>query len=293
MPMPRLLAALIAVVLLSLSVAAQAPIFRMNTSAGAYPNAGWSTVTAANNRHNRTHMGAVGPNGQGVIELAQISARSVMPFYGGQFGWGWSGPMEATDPPAGAVRYYRWIFRFSPDTNFLGIDWSDGSNADYLSNKMLIVGDGGDGNRQRIIVESLEASPRVAGRFALRLAIDGGETSVRTTNLVAGTWYYVQLEARSSSPATATNGRYSLWVNSNAQASPTITNGNFVLRTQQWGRSVRLGAFVNFGMQPTGVHKLQIAAFEASTTFDPIWYTAGLPSTQPQPPTAVRLLARR
>jgi hypothetical protein len=264
----------------------------MNTASSAYPDSGWGAGAAfvPNTNFTRAHLGNVGPDGQGVISLRQLSNRSGS-FSGGQFGWGWRGRIEAVQPAQGVVRYYRWLFRFSSSTNFRGIDWSNGANADYLSNKMFILGEGGDGNRQRVIVESLESSPRTAGQFRLRLAIDGGETAVYTRNLQVGTWYYVQLEARSGRSSSSIDGRYSLWVNSNSYSSPTVTAGPFVLRTQNW-QFVGLGRFVNFGLQEAGTHELHIAAFEAGSAFDPDWSGGGGGggAAPPAAPSAVRII---
>jgi len=269
---------------------AQSLPFVMNTASAAYPDSGWGAgaAFAPSSNFTRAHLGNVGPDGQGVISLRQLSNRSSS-FFGGQFGWGWRGRVEASQPAQGAVRYYRWLFRFSPGTNFRGIDWSNGANADYLSNKMLIVGEGGDGNRQRVIVESLESSPRTAGQFRLRLAIDGGETAIYTRNLQVGTWYYVQLEARSGRSSTSVDGRYSLWVNNDSYSSPTATAGPFVLRTQNW-QYVGLGRFVNFGLQEGGTHELQVAAFEAGSAFDPGWSGGGGSAAPPAAPSAVRII---
>jgi hypothetical protein len=254
--------------------AACTPLFTMDTSAGAYPNAGFGSVIATNANHDRAHMGSIGPGGQGVIQLSQISNPGGGEFCGGQFGMGWNATSLVPTVAQGGTQYWRMRMRLTAATNFQGINWTDCSDADYHTNKAMIAGDGCGTGECRPILEILEPSGAHNGvNFGLRFAIDAGDGDVAYvgTGLVRGTWYAVQLACTSSSAENVADGTCRIWVNNDTFASPNDTTAAMIVETSGWD-DFRLGGFVNFGLQADGVYELQFAGAEVDDQFDSQWY---------------------
>lgn len=246
--------------------------FSMNYSSSAYPNAGW-TAWPTNASWSRTLLTGAGPSGQNVAELRQLPNPGGGDF-GGQFNWGWSGNIEASDPPAGAKRYYRWRMYFTPESNFQGLAWGDG-NAGDITNKLLLVGQGCSAEPCRVILtyRTDRANQRV-GYF--RLQIDGGAQLVDTGAYPKGQWLNVQVELTAGSA-----GGYKIWINNNNYASPTAQKTGIQLNSQNW-KYVWFGGFNNDGLQSGGIHTYRQTDFQAATTFDSNWNGGG---TSTPPPT--------
>jgi hypothetical protein len=248
--------------------------FRMDYSAGAYPNAGWSAIPTSAS-WTRSHVPGAGPNGQNVIELRHLSNLSAQD-YGGQFNWGWRQTIEPSDPPQGAKRYYRWRMWFSPDSNFRGVSSATGSSAN-ISNKLLIVGQGCDTRRCRFILTYRTDRDNLRLQY-FRLQLDGGVDAASTGPYEKGQWLDIQVELSSSSTSTAGDGAYRLWINNNNYSSPTTQRTGIVLHPANWG-FVMFGGFNNDGLETTGIHNWRSTDFEAAYTFNSNWHGGGGGST--------------
>lgn len=281
---PRLMTIASAVVLIVTSTfaasASAQTFFSMDYSSANSPNGGWGAVALAPN-YARSRIAGAGPTGQDVYELRQLYAPTTMG-YGGQFYWGWAGGIEASDPPQGAKRYYRWRMRFSPDTNFRGLDWGDGSPSG-LSNKLLIVGDG-CGRSCRFILEYY-ASPDTGQVRNFRIQLDGGVHMVDTGPFPIGQWLNIQIEVDSSSSASTADGGFKIWVNNDPYSTPTAQRTGITLNPVNW-KYVVFGGYMNYGVRSDGVHTIRQTDFQASTSFDPSWNSGDRPPT-PEPPTDV------
>ena len=255
--------------------------FRMDFDAGSAPNAGW-TATSTSATHNRIHIPAGGPDGDDAYELVQRVTGASSPFFGGEFYWGWTGMIEPQNPAQGARRYYRFRMRFSPNTNFRGLD--TGGSPTTLINKVLLVGDGCGRSDCRVILNY-----RGLDNFRqayLQLQIDGGASPATTPAVNIGEWLTVQVELISSSSSSSANGGYKIWVNNNNYGSPTAQRTGIVLNPVNW-RYVMLGSYVNNGLASNGVHTIRYSGFEAATTFDAGYFRG--PSS-PATPTNLRII---
>ena len=266
----------------AVSPASAQVFFSMDYSAAAEPDGGWLAKDLRPN-YSRSREPGAGPSGEDVYELVQRHAPNE-PNYGGQFSWGWSGFIEPSDPPQGSRRYYRWRMRFSPDTNFRGINWSDGSSRGVES-KLLIVGNT-CGSRCRFIL-SYEASRDSGEVRNFRIQLDGGADLADTGSYPIGQWLNIQIELQSSSSPSTSNGGYKIWVNNDNYGSPTAQRGGITLNPINW-RNVMLGAFMNDGLESGGVHTYRQTGFQAATTFDSNW-NDNEQVVPPDPPTDFRL----
>ena len=136
--------------------------------------------------------------------------------------------MESSNPPAGAVRYYRWRMFFPTNTNFSGRELG------AVVNKLLIVGDG-CGERCRVIVTY---GPRTGmSDVNMSVQIDGGVDPISVVNLPKGQWLNIQIEVRGSGDG---NGGYKIWINNDNYSSPSAQIGNIQLDVARVGpRQVR------------------------------------------------------
>ena len=266
----RCLPVLFALVLLPLFAAAASAqvIFRMDYSSAAYPNGGWSWGANPESAHfTRQLLAGGGPNGSNAILVHHIPNDPM-----GQFYWGWSGYVESSNPPAGAVRYYRWRMFFPTNTNFSGRELG------AVVNKLLIIGDG-CGERCRVIVTY---GPRTGMTDVnLSVQIDGGVDPISVANLPKGQWLNIQIEVRAGSG----NGGYKLWVNNNNYSSPSAQIGNIQLEAREWGL-VKFGAYCNANLASNGVHDWRHANFEVASAFDANWNSGG-GGGGPTPPSTV------
>lgn len=265
--MSRIVSAIV-VSLLAVGADAQT-IFRMDD--GGAPGAGWpggAVQTTAT--HDRTHLPTGGPGGGPAWEFRQRYAPQVEG-YGGEFYWGWNGHIEATDPPQGARRFYRWRLYFDPATNWRGLYWQDGRDI-TITNKILMVGDGCGRNRCRIIV-SYRGRPdgQTAG---IRVALDGGDSPTPEVTLGKGQWLDLQIEADSSTTTSSNDGAFKIWLNNNNYAQPTAQITGIQLNPVNW-RYVFLGAYNNNGLAADGVQTFRVAGFTASAGFDAAWHGGG------------------
>lgn len=279
----------VAVTVLSASLSWATPLsaqvfFNMDYSAGTVPTAGWpngAVPTAAT--HDRARVAGAGPQGEDVYELSQRHTGSAAPGYGGEYYWGWNGSIEASDPPQGARRFYRWRMRFSPATNFRGVYSQDGSPTP-LGNKLLMVGDGCGRNSCRVIVGYRgEGTTNTA---TMNVVIDGGTSPTPSVPIRVGEWLDIQVEADSSATTSSGDGAFKLWINNNDYARPTAQITGIQLNPLNW-RYVFLGSYQNHGLRSDGVHAFRQTGFQAATTFDSNWSRA---STLPGTPTNLRII---
>ncbi|WP_291982187.1 hypothetical protein [Luteitalea sp.] len=271
----------VAVVVFAASLSWTGPVsaqvfFNTDYSAAAAPAAGWPNgAVPTTATHDRVRVAEAGPQGEDVYELNQRHTGSAASGFGGEFYWGWNGNIEPSDPPQGARRFYRWRMRFSPQTNFRGLQWQDGSPT-TLTNKILMVGDGCGRNNCRVIVSYRGTGGQTA---SLTVAIDGGASPTPGVILPVGQWLDVQVEADSATTTSSRDGAFKLWINSNDYARPTAQITGIQLNPVNW-RYVFFGAYNNNGLASNGVHSFRQAGFQASTTFDANWSRAAtLPST--------------
>lgn len=263
-----------------LSPASAQVLFSMDYTAATEPNGGWS-AKELKPQYSRSRVPGVGPSGEDAYELVQRYSPNTEG-HGGQFTWGWDGTIEPSDPPQGSRRYYRWRMRFSPDTNFRGINWDDGSGSG-MQNKLLIVGNT-CGSRCRFIL-SYQADRNSAEVRNFRIQLDGGADLADTGSYPVGQWLNIQVELQSSSSPSTSNGGYKIWINSDNYSNPSAQRVGITLNPTIW-RYVMLGAFMNDGLDSGGVHSFRQTSFEAATSFDNSWNTQQVP---PDPPTDVRI----
>lgn len=254
--------------------------FAMDYSAAASPAAGWEiepTISLPQMpsapvwAYSRQPAG--GPIGQPAYDMSILYYPYSSMFYGGQFRWGWFGDLEASDPPRTASRFYRWRMRFDPTSNFRGRDWGDGTGPVGMTNKILLVGDGGTTSRCRVIVEiQTEPFPTTTATDVRSIAIqlDAGTDGVPTGPWPVGQWLNIQVEMKSSSTSSTGNGYFKMWINNNTYSSPNANRTNIVLDPSNW-RFVRFGGAQSHGVTSTGIYKWQHSDFRASTQWDPNW----------------------
>lgn len=254
--------------------------FSMDYSSATSPNGGWF-AKSLEPTFTRTRVAGGGPTGQDTYELAQRYA-SGAPSFGGQFTWGWDGHLEPADPAQGSKRYYRWRMRFSPQTNFRGINWADGSPSG-MQNKLLIVGNT-CGSRCRFIL-SYQAEPDRGQVRNFRIQLDGGVDLADTGAYPVGEWLNIQIELDSSTTPSTADGGYKIWINNDNYGAPTAQRTGITLNPTNW-KYVVFGGFMNDGLRSDGVHTFRQTDFQASTSFDAGWNT-GADTTSPNPPTNV------
>jgi hypothetical protein len=265
-------------------------IFRMDYSSSTGATGSWQPVEAVPN-YTRTRIAGGGPSGQDAFELTQRSVPS-LEAYGGQFDWGWDGPVESSDPAQGSRRYYRWRMRFSPTTNFRGLSWG-GGGASGVQNKLLIIGQGCGERCRFILTYQAERDSGVVRNF--RLQLDGGVDLVDTGSYAVGQWLNIQIELQSGSTASTANGGYKIWINNNNYAAPTAQRTGITLRPANW-RSVAFGGYMNDGLDSTGVHTYRQTDFQVASAFDSVWGSGGsgggggTPTTPLSAPSNVRII---
>lgn len=261
-------------------------ILRMDYSSTAADRGGWPGLMGTNGgTFVRTRIPGVGPFGEDVYELAQRYAPNLRD-YGGQYYWGWNGVIEPGPLPQGSRRYYRLWLRFSPGTNFRGLEL-DGTYTTGMINKLMIIGDG-CGRPCRVIFWYRGD----AGRPRFALSIDGGDNYVAAPLQTVGQWMSLQLELTSSTTTTSADGSYKLWINNNDYANPTAVKTGFQLNPWNW-EYVMLGAYENDGLAADGEHTYQQTGFVASTAFDATFYRPLVPTTTPTRPLNIRRRAAR
>jgi len=281
---PRAVAFAILILTSALVSTASAQVFfQMDYSVGSVPSGGWPGTVPTGPTHNRARVAAGGPQGEDVYEMTQLFTGSSTRYWGGEYDWGWNGDLEASDPPQGSRRFYRWRMRFSPQTNFRGVYSTDGSPT-TLTNKILILGDG-CGSRCRVILSYRGAENGTQARY-FRVALDGGEDPADTPAVNVGQWVDVQLEVDSSTSSSSNDGGYKIWINNNDYSRPTAQRMGIVLNPTRW-RYVFFGAYNNNGLQSGGVHAYRHTGFEASTAFNASWHRN---STMPTAPNNVRII---
>jgi hypothetical protein len=264
----------LAVLVALLSITATAPVtgqqsvlFRMDLSAAAWPEAGfpWTVDDDFNVRWSRQLIPAAGPQGQTVAQLTELPGA-------GQHGWGWHGHV-VPDLPQGGTRFYRWRHRVTAASNC----------AQTPSNKLLVIAQGCTG-RCRVIVQP-KCNPQRMVQYNFQ--VDGGVYQVETGYIYpVGTWLNIQLETRTSSTESASDGALRLWVNNNNYSSPTIQNTGLQLGSGGTESSyIIFGGYNNTTDVPANATNIQqYTDFEIGTAFHSAWNGSG--TTGPPPPTA-------
>ena len=250
-------------------------LFRADYSQAAYPDLGWGGNESKylDKRFTRTYLPAGGPKGQPAVRLAMQHCPDCS-YAGGQFNWGWNKNITPDDPAPGTSRFYRWRMRFVPESNHRGIGWDDGV-AGGLQNKLLIVGQGCDEDCRFILSYQTGGHSRDVRNF--RIQKDGGADLADTQSYPNGQWLHVQVELVVGADARGAGGAYRLWINSNAQASPSAQRKNIRLRGANH-KYVWFGAFMNDGLAAGGVHAWDHTEFEVGTTLNPAWTPQGAKS---------------
>jgi hypothetical protein len=253
----------------------QAVLFRMDTSTAAWPEAGfpWTVADEIESRWSRQLVPGAGPQGQNVAQLTELPGAP-------QHGWGWHGHV-VPDLAQGGTRFYRWRHRVTAASNCLHTP----------SNKLLIIGQGCQGGRCRVIVQP-KCNPQRMVQYNFQ--IDGGVYQMETGYVYpVGTWLNVQLETRTSSTESAADGALRLWVNNNNYASPTIQNTGLQLSSGGTESSyIIFGGYNNAGDVPSGSTNVQqYTDFQIATTFDGAWSQGSTSSPAlPVAPTGVRII---
>ncbi len=236
-------------------------LFDGECTSGNQPGCNWPDPQPTDARWTRTFLPTGGPTGGGAMELRQVYCAECGD-YGGQFNWGWRGNVEASDPPQGSRRYYRFRMYVDPATNHRGRDW-DGGGVTGPQNKLLIIGQG-CGSRCRVIFTT-ETTAGSSSIRNFRIQIDGGADLVDSGSYRAGQWLNIQIELHA-----ANNGGYKVWINNQNFNRPTMQRTGIVLNSSNW-RYVWLGAFMNDGLARDGVNVFRLADFQVSGSFNPNW----------------------
>jgi hypothetical protein len=250
-------------------------LFRMDTSATAWPEAGfpWIVTDEFEVRWSRQLIPGAGPQGQNVVQLTELPG-------GPQHGWGWHGHI-VPDLAQGGTRFYRWRHRVTAASNC----------SHTPSNKLLVIAQGCPGGRCRVIVQP-KCNPQRMIQYNFQ--IDGGVYQVETGYVYpVGTWLNVQLETRTSSTESASDGALRLWVNNNNYSSPTIQNTGIQLSTGGSESSyIIFGGYNNASGVPAGATNIQqYTDFEIATAFDSSWSRGSSTPAAPAPPTSVRIVS--
>jgi hypothetical protein len=231
--------------------------FTMDLSAGAVPQAGWTTAQNVN-YFTRTHVPAGGPTGGGAYDLQQVVGA------GGDNYYGWSRrEVASVIATAGQVRFYRWRMKFLAGTNFGG-----GS----IVNKILIPHDSQNGNNERAICQYNANSSTTEWAFQH----DGGSSKVAIGGSTIPTqidaWMYFQWEIKYSSAFGVADGYWKIWKDSAVYASPILTNLSIIQNVPSGANNnlMRMG-YVNSGLA-SGAHGFRIAGVEVGTAFDVNWH---------------------
>lgn len=271
------------VLLMPGTAAAQSVLFRMNYAGSASPLAGWPYLADMDGNEGRIftqrHVAGAGPGGRDVYRIAQIPNATSDP--GFQFNMGWRGGVVG-NPGYGSRRFYRFRIKFSSDTTFQGVGGGDHTN------KLMFVGFGCEGGYCRSILNLV--GRRETRKWGLYWSTDGGRDAGTATGEIynIGQWYAVQTEIRASSSNGVGDGAHKVWVNNDAESSPT---GQTVKEIRPTNHSaVWMGGFAN--QAAAGVTTWDIADFEIGTAFDSGW-AAGVSTSipSPAPPTNVRIVA--
>lgn len=121
-----------------------------------------------------------------------------------------------------------------------------------------------------------------------------GRPGPANSALPSGGWYHVQVYARSGGAGA---GQFKVWANNNNVGSPSSQKIGLPegLGVQGWSAGVTVGGYMD-NDTPSVNLGYTLDDFEVSSAFDPGWYPGGgsttppPPSTQPRPPTSVRII---
>lgn len=248
-----------------------AALFAMDYSSSAYPLCGWEGVHSTDSFHTRTRIAGGGPSGRDAIEMELLTSWLPWAALGdGQNDWGWYGAVETTNPGYGASRFPRLYLYLDPSCNFECTDWSDGTNRDTWSNKLLINQNGAD---QRPIPHHGGDGAVDLGYF--QVGLDGGDPQQESGYTYAlGTWHAIQYQIRYSSGLNVADAVMRAWINTDTQGSPTLSVSGFVCNPVLSGDGSKywnFGAFNNHGLRSGGIIKFRHAAFEIGDTFASDW----------------------
>jgi hypothetical protein len=264
------------------------PIFRMDCGAS-WPNCGFAyTYTEHEGQlYRRTRLAGQAPSGRDAVRMTFLPGS-------GQFEWGWLWvPRDAVGQ--GNTRYLRWRFRIvSP------VRWR-ASNGNNVGGKLVILGNLCEKSpySPTRVISNIEG--RSDGAF-LRTEhnISGPPSRTDVASLAHDTWHSVQMEVRSSSTSSQSNGLLRMFLNA-ANASPSSptgqSSGGFALRTDGWATAGGCAdsnlAFGNtFNAMASGENAvLDVADFEYDDQFDPNWNRGGSSGgTTITPPQGVHII---
>ena len=179
------------------------------------------------------------------------------------------------------MRYIRYRLQINAPVN-----WHTASDSRWAS-KIIILGNTCEnGNHQSTPVIQMLRGPgdSVWNRAQLDFSqnIDtGGPSAAGPYGLPVGRWLDIQLKIASSSTASASDGRLSVYIDNNNEAKPTVRSSRgFVLRTSGWSPSTCDGSHLIFGGSAREVTaganlSFQVADFEYDDEFDPRWDIGG------------------
>ena len=267
---------------LSITIKAAGDIFTAAYTAANIPdyNFGASSALATTASWSRAALSGGGYGGADALKLTQIYNNDGQ--FGGDFGWG-NNLDTGADPGQGATRFFRFRVKWDTNPDFQCRDQGDGSDIPYCKIKLVIFGTSCTGGHCRVIVTSESAVPD-NDTVKFYLAVDGGDFQVQTGFYASEDWLHIQVEADSATTVSSNDGNMKIWVNNDTYASPTTTSANIDLETGDGWDAVRVGAYVNQGLQADGAQNIIISHFEIATTFDSTW-AGGVAA----PSTAIRL----
>jgi hypothetical protein len=274
----------------AVAVPSAATFFRATFTGSTFPAYGFSTVVpGAGSEWTRSNVAGGGAHGGDALLIRQI------PGSNGEFGMGMD--VDATPPAQGATRYIRWRHKWSADTNFRG-SAPEGATP-YMNGKLIMMPHfgGPPGIRASVLWESKHSPFDGTVKFYIGNANGGYQTGYVAR---VGQWVYGQLRVRSSSHCGVSDGSMTVWINNNDSANPTPLRssesspwqpsyGGLNICTEGWS-NIRFGAYMNKGLQATGIHNMFYDAFEVGDEFDPTWNRGGGSASVPTAPRNLRVV---
>lgn len=265
----------LAVVGLASAAAAQSPPFVADFTASGFPDYNFSSCIdpGGTPEWSRAAVSGVGPSGGDVLRLTSLALDNE-----GEFGWGCDKAM--TPPSQGTIWYVRVYSRWTATTNFQGYDPLDGGDTIYMNGKHIMLPDHGgvSGIRVSLNWESQHSPTTGFIKWYVGQASGGPSTAYVAER---GVWGAIQMRVTPSSTCGAGDGSIRFWYNNDNESSPTqVTHDGTTWVNDSTGLDIcnsawdnlRVGAYINKGLQDTGIHAMEIGAVEIGTTFDPSWY---------------------
>lgn len=274
------------------------PIVRLNCTAANYPLCGASGhefnsgSSGAHNAYGRawdaTFMPGAGPNGENVVEFHLIpipNATTDDEFYMGWV-WGLSGQSAVAQ---GASRYIRYKMMIMPGT------WV-GPNGGRVGGKQIILGADGTPDQWRLLhnmrsnLDANDVGDPTHAMTRTERNISAGRIDLRT--LPFSQWLNIQLVAKTSSTASATDASLKIYMNNGNQAAPDQQSTGYNWIPTGWSGTsdsrFAFGAYWQAAGSGSNV-RFRIAAIELDDQWDPNWHTNGVVPPVPFPPSIIRV----